>query len=237
MKNLILSIFPGIGLLDAGFEICGYCVVRGPDLLWGGDIKKFHAPAGAFEGVIGGPPCQAFSSMNYVNHKKNTTNLIPEFERVVAEANPDWWLFENVIQAPEPSIPGYETQRIIMIDGEVGGNSRRKRKFVYGFRMGADDLTIILAFTVRPKRDWVAPAMASGYIRPGIKNKKRSNRLKFMGWKTYAALKHQLYAQGLERDFCVAMPFTIHGKHRVIGNGVPRAMAIAIASAIQRANS
>lgn len=43
---LILSLFPGIGLLDMAFEEEGFCVVRGPDLLWGGDIRRFHPPAG-----------------------------------------------------------------------------------------------------------------------------------------------------------------------------------------------
>lgn len=56
--SLVLSLFPGIGLLDMAFCEEGFCVVRGPDLLWGGDIRKFHPPAGRFDGVIGGPPCQ-----------------------------------------------------------------------------------------------------------------------------------------------------------------------------------
>lgn len=38
MNSLVLSLFPGIGLLDRGFEAEGFCVVRGPDLLWGGDV-------------------------------------------------------------------------------------------------------------------------------------------------------------------------------------------------------
>ena len=44
-------LFPGIGLLDMAFEKEGFCVVRGPDLLWGGDIRSFHPPAGKFDGV------------------------------------------------------------------------------------------------------------------------------------------------------------------------------------------
>jgi site-specific DNA-cytosine methylase len=28
---LVLSLFPGIGLLDMAFEAHGFCVVRGPD--------------------------------------------------------------------------------------------------------------------------------------------------------------------------------------------------------------
>ena len=37
---LVLSVFPGIGLLDMAFELEGFCVVRGPDLLWGGERRS-----------------------------------------------------------------------------------------------------------------------------------------------------------------------------------------------------
>ena len=60
MKPLVLSVFPGLGLFDYAFEQEGFCVVRGPDLLWGGDIRSFHPPP-AFAGVIGGPLCQSVS--------------------------------------------------------------------------------------------------------------------------------------------------------------------------------
>lgn len=33
--GLVLSLFPGAGLLDAGFTQAGFSVVRGPDLLLG----------------------------------------------------------------------------------------------------------------------------------------------------------------------------------------------------------
>ncbi len=56
MNDLVLSLFPGLGLLDMAFEQAGFCVVRGPDVLWGGDVRRFHPPAGRFEGVIGGRP-------------------------------------------------------------------------------------------------------------------------------------------------------------------------------------
>ena len=38
--HLVLSLFPGIGLLDMAFEEEGFTVVRGPDLLWGGDATR-----------------------------------------------------------------------------------------------------------------------------------------------------------------------------------------------------
>ena len=37
--NLVLSIFPGIDLLGRPFEGMGSCVVRGPDLAWGGELR------------------------------------------------------------------------------------------------------------------------------------------------------------------------------------------------------
>ena len=48
MGSLVLALFPGIGLLDRVFEGEGFCVVRGPDVLWGGDIRRFHPSAGVF---------------------------------------------------------------------------------------------------------------------------------------------------------------------------------------------
>ncbi len=233
-NNLVLSIFPGIGLLDRGFETCDFCIVRGPDILWGGDIKTFFPPIALFDGVIGGPPCQAFSALRHVNGNRNQTNLIPEFERVVWEAFPRWFLMENVMAAPEPKVPGFEIQKLLLIDGELGGNSWRKRKFIYGYRYGTE-LQIKPIAPPKPKEDLVCPAMASGYVRPGM-DKHRSYRLKYMGWKSALALKHQCYAQGLPDDYCNDMPFTLHGKHRVIGNGVPFAMALSLARAIREAN-
>ena len=59
------------------FEEEGFCVVRGPDLLWGGDIRRFHPPAGRFDGVIGGPPCQAFSRLRHlVEHNGYKVHLV-----------------------------------------------------------------------------------------------------------------------------------------------------------------
>jgi DNA (cytosine-5)-methyltransferase 1 len=105
--SLTLSLFPGIGLLDQAFEEHGFCVVRGPDPLWGGDIHRFHPPAGKFDGIIGGPPCQAFSRLRRVFDLPEAANLIPEFERCVLEAQPRWFLMEMVPEGPLPQVLGY----------------------------------------------------------------------------------------------------------------------------------
>ena len=136
---LVLSLFPGIGLLDMAFEEAGFCVVRGPDLLWGGDVRSFHPPAGRFDGVIGGPPCQAFSRLRHIveaNGYRTAPNLIPEYERVVGEVAPAWFLMENVPAAPEPTVPGYVVRSEMVADHWCGGETSRLRRFSFGTRDG-----------------------------------------------------------------------------------------------------
>jgi hypothetical protein len=106
---LVLSLFPGADLLGMGFELEGFCVVRGPDVLLGGDVRGWHVPAGKFDGVIGGPPCKQFSQAIASRggaHAATQDNLIPEYERLVREAAPRlFWVMENVPEAPCPELP------------------------------------------------------------------------------------------------------------------------------------
>ena len=138
--SLVLSIFPGIDFLGCAFEEQGYCVVRGPDVIWGGDIREFHPPAGVFQGVIGGPPCQEFSALApLIRHNGNEPrfgNLIPEYERVVSEAQPDWFVMENVRGAPLPTVEGYDRWSELLKDCDVGGVQPRVRRISLGFREG-----------------------------------------------------------------------------------------------------
>lgn len=141
---LVLSLFPGIGLLDHAFELEGYCTVRGPDVIWGGDIRAFHPPAGKFDGVIGGPPCQMFSSLAHLVRANGLEprfgNLIPEFERCVSEAQPEWFLMENVRAAPVPVVPGYGTKDFLLDNAHLdsgdghGQEQTRLRRFTFGLR-------------------------------------------------------------------------------------------------------
>lgn len=144
MSDLVLSLFPGIGMLDAAFEAEGYCVVRGPDVLWGGDVRRFHPPPGKFDGVIGGPPCQAFSSLAHLvratGHEPRFGNLIPEFERCVAESECQWFVMENVPQAPTPVVAGYAVHSFVLNNAWLvapdgfGQEQERKRRFSFGVR-------------------------------------------------------------------------------------------------------
>lgn len=155
VNEVALSLFPGIDGLGLGFqqEWPGLCIVRGPDVIWGSlhDIRTFHPPPGVWAGMFGGPPCQEFSPLSHLVRAQGKEprfgNLIPEFERCVTEAQPDWWIMEQVPQAPEPSVPGYIAHHLILNnrwfvdamrpDGlAVGAEQRRLRRISFGTRDG-----------------------------------------------------------------------------------------------------
>ena len=140
MTELVLSLFPGVGLLDRGFEDAGFCVVRGPDTLWGGDIRNFHPPAGHFSGVIGGPPCQNFSTVNRNRDAAAGMELVKEYTRIVKEAGPNWFLMENVPGSPAVTVPGLVTQLFTLNASQVGSEQHRLRKFNYGHKPGTPEL-------------------------------------------------------------------------------------------------
>ncbi len=242
MSGLVLSLFPGIGLLDMAFEAEGFCVVRGPDLLWGGDVRRFHPPAGRFDGVIGGPPCQAFSRLRYLvehNGYELAANLIPEFERIAAEAAPAWFLMENVPGAPLPVVPGYEVRPMLVSNrDDCGGEQSRERRFSLGSR---DGRRLVLDWPPPPvPMAYVQAALASGSGRPvpvaigGSGKRKVRKGAAALGDKSMATFTAQAKAQGLPDDFDLP-PFTVAGKVKAVGNGVPIPMGRMIARAVRRA--
>ena len=240
--QLVLSLFPGIGLLDMAFEEEGFCVVRGPDLLWGGDVRRFHPPAGRFDGVIGGPPCQAFSPLANVCRTRYgagsvAANLIPEYERVVCEADPEWFVMENVERAPLPSVAGYCVRDILVNNRWFGEKQNRVRRFSFGSRSG---VALHPQFAPLEPFGWEPAVCASvggrrakpildGDGRPVGNQSKARLGLRLKTAADMAAL------QGLPADFLAESPLTSDGKRQAIGNGVPLPMGRAIAKAVKRA--
>lgn len=246
VNPLVLSLFPGIGLLDMAFEQEGFCVVRGPDLLWGGDIHRFHPPVGKFDGVIGGPPCQAFSRLRHMvehNGYQVAANLIPEFERVVTEAEPVWFLMENVEAAPRPCVKGYCVTANLLRDVWVGGVTDRLRRFSFGYAAPYGDYPPALNIeVVALHAEAEHSALASGGGRPvpvavgGSGKVKRSAKsaLKNYGYKTAGAFENHKRLQGLPPDFDLP-GFTVSAKVKALGNGVPLPMGRAVARAVRAA--
>jgi len=224
-QPLVLSLFPGIGLLDLAFEQEGFCVVRGPDLLWGSDIRAFHPPAGKFDGVIGGPPCQAFSRL-----------LIPEFARVVSDAAPAWWLMENVPDAPTPELDDLKDS-VLLRDSDCGGLTSRVRRFTFG-GMWLDFSHITqrtprhLAVT-RDAREVPVAIGGSGKTKATKRKGQTGGTAPHEG--TALPLAEMLHRQGFPRDMLDECPLTNAGARGAVGNGVPLPMGRAIAKAVKQA--
>jgi DNA (cytosine-5)-methyltransferase 1 len=236
VSALVLSLFPGIGLLDRAFEEEGFTVVRGPDLLWGGDVHRFHIPAGRFDGIIGGPPCQAhsqFAALARHRGKKVAQDLIPEFERVVEEGRPAWFLMENVRNARQPMVSGYSVHSFILNNRWLGEEQYRIRRWSFGSPGSVRDLRSAIDFAIFENQEWSNTVLASGGVKPGAEKLRgrKPGRL-YGGYKTKHSVQLALRLQGLPDDFFAHSPFTIKGQHLMIGNGVPLAMGRALAKAI-----
>ena len=207
--QLVLSVFPGIDLLGMGFERVGFTVVRGPDPLFGSSIIGWHPPANVFDGIIGGPPCQDFSAARRTPPTGAGLAMLHEFCRVVAEANPKWYLLENVSRVPTVCVPLYRIQRIDVDAREFGCPQSRLRHIQFGSRCG-EVITV-----TRQEKLWGSPCCTAS-------EGKRSTR---RTWKEFCRL------QGLPEDF--ALPsFNLVGRYRAVGNGVPLPMAEALARAV-----
>lgn len=202
-RKLVLSIFPGIDLLGRAFEEVGFCVVRGPDLITGGDIRTFHPPVGSFDGVIGGPPCQDFSRLN--RHPTGySLEMLNEYKRIVREAEPYWWLFENVVAAPEIKIKGYTVQRF-PLDLAWFSDFSRRRDFVFGFKYGR-------------------------LLNPIIETRQGDNGACVTG-SDARSLEAISEIHGLPEDFDIPF-FTLEGKKQAIANAVPLQMGRYVARLI-----
>ncbi|MGB8644060.1 MAG: DNA cytosine methyltransferase [Anaerolineae bacterium] len=235
------------------FEEAGFCVVRGPDLLWGGDIKKFHPPSGRFDGVIGGPPCKAFSSLAPIVRQRYgpqavKANLIPEFERCIAECQPRWFVMENVRRAPLPQIEGYAISALLLNARHVGSEQMRVRRFSFGIR-GAKPISLLPfvecvalePFKVEPTVLGGHAGSGTGLKFSGTPNsvgklyKKSESAIARMNLVAKRTLDDCVRLQGLPPDFLNGSPLTLAGKRDVVGQGVPLPMGRAIANAVRQA--
>jgi len=210
VTGLLLSLFPGIDLFGRGFEAEGFAVVRGPDKLWGGDVREFHIPAGRFDGIIGGSPCQDFSRARRSEPTGEGLELLKEFVRVIDQAQPRWFLLENVPCVPTVTVRGYHVQRLDLDARECGLPQRRLRHFQFGSREG---------FVVSPRR---LPCVAASQPTCLATEGRRATRRTFADF---------CELQGLPRDFTLP-GMTKAARYAAVGNGVPVPMARVLARAV-----
>jgi DNA (cytosine-5)-methyltransferase 1 len=203
--ELVLSIFPGIDLLGKAFSKNGFCVVTGPDIITGGDIRKFVTVPGRFNGIIGGSPCQDFSKLRRVPPTGYGLEMLAEFKRVIDESQPDWWLLENVAGVPDLKIDGYSWQRTDINLGWFGDCSRLRH-----IQFGSKNHDFIDL-----PRGVCDPTVAEGAAT--CSDDRPFSKL--------------VEIQGLPVGFDLPS-FNLAGKKRAVGNGVPLPMGEALARAV-----
>lgn len=240
--SLVLSLFPGIGLLDTAFELEGFCVVQSRDWIMGGDVRNAHFPSGRFDGVIGGPPCQLFSQLRHLNPKAGEKfgNLIPEFERCCAECEPEWFLMENVPAAPVPAVSGYIVKSIVLDNRQFGEAQERTRRWSFGTRDGRPILPEIEVWESREYAQAVTGSARAVPVKIGGSGKVK--RTYTEDGKRHGpnngprmTIGDMLRLQGFPETMLDDCPLTESGKRKAIGNGVPLRMGRAMARAVKEA--
>jgi len=219
VTELVLSLFPGIGLLDRAFAAAHFVVVKGPDLITGGDVREFVGIPGRFDGIVAGPPCQGFSVANAhrtnADHKSvvNSRRMLQETCRIILECRPEWFLIENVPCVPDVRIAGYTVQRIPITDQECGGVQLRSRHVQFGSRKG---------HIIRPAR-----------VNDCTRNRRKGRPAKSVTTKTdrWSDFPDLCRRQGLET--VIELPGWYRcAKFKAVGNGVPLQIGRVLAASI-----
>jgi DNA (cytosine-5)-methyltransferase 1 len=188
--------------------------------------------------VIGGPPCQAFSQINQAARKglqELAANLIPEFQRVVFEAAPSWFVMENVRQAPEPAVCGYDVRPVLFNNRWLGEEQNRVRRFTLGMSpAGGGQAAALDRFEAALRAQDVGLESAE---RAGCFTANGSQwdagKGRGRGDRTWKSLHRGLRLQGLPEDFFEGTPFTAEGAVSAVGNGVPLRLGRAVARAVK----
>lgn len=124
------------------------------------------------DGVIGGPPCQAFSEIGRADPNDPRRSLVGAFFNVVQAIRPTFFLMENV---PGLMKPGNKIELdkalatlgddwhvlgpVILDASDYGAPTKRKRVFVYGFRKDKVD-NVELDQLLRPKQGTLKPTVS-----------------------------------------------------------------------------
>lgn len=164
----IVDLFCGCGGLSLGFERAGYEVVAGYDN-WAAAINVYrqnfnhpinqidllnveeaseHIRAYNPQMIIGGPPCQDFSSAGKREEDNGRGDLTPAYANIVATIRPEWFLMENVSTITKTNKlveaksifknAGYGLTQVVLDASLCGVPQKRKRFFLIG-RLGEND--------------------------------------------------------------------------------------------------
>jgi DNA (cytosine-5)-methyltransferase 1 len=172
-EHLVLSLFAGAGGFSYGFKQAGLQPLFGAEIdhdacrsyqlnvgspchqmdLSRVEPRVLKALAGGHKPfiIIGGPPCQGFSTAGPRNEDDPRNRLIFNYLRIVGELSPRWFIFENV-EGLLTSGGGQDVARLVREFVELGYSVRlqkvnlaaygvpqtRKRVVIIGNRLGID---------------------------------------------------------------------------------------------------
>ena len=163
-KPRLLDLFAGCGGLSLGFAEAGFEVAAAVDN-WPEALavyrRNFRHPAieldlgdvqlakavlsewtGGVDGIVGGPPCQDFSSAGR-RVEADRADLTEKFAQLVAAFMPKFFVMENVGRAAKAAAlrravgivesRGYTVARVVLDASRCGVPQTRKRLFTIGF--------------------------------------------------------------------------------------------------------
>lgn len=168
----VVDLFSGCGGLSLGFASAGMNILAAYDN-WDAAIKVYsinfnhpinkidlsdedlaceHIRQYAPEMIIGGPPCQDFSSAGLRNEDNGRGDLTLSYARIVSTLRPEWFLMENVATITKTNKlieakrilrdAGYGLTQIIINAALCRVPQKRKRFFLIGRIDSEDDFML-----------------------------------------------------------------------------------------------
>jgi DNA (cytosine-5)-methyltransferase 1 len=188
----VLDLFAGAGGLTAGlysasdrFKTVGavemdvaaaasFEATYGPDLVYAGDIKTWldEANVPRADLIIGGPPCQGFSSLGKQDVEDSRNSLWFEYARTIRRALPQYFVVENVAEFKKSSqyrqfkeatskggmLQDYNFHAEVLNSADFGAAQARRRTVIIGYHrdLGFPGMPVV-THSAAPERDGLRP--------------------------------------------------------------------------------
>lgn len=166
----------------------------------------FREVSGPITGIVGGPPCQGFSTIGKRHDGDPRRELLSHYFRLVSEIKPKFFVMENVVGLQQGAAKGvlaralrqvsdaYRVSEPLILDAsEFGAATKRPRVFVVGFLK-----ELGVQFTKQDLAPYMKPAAS---VADAIKDLQRAQQVASASypdtWKIPARIKLSSYAKRL----------------------------------------